>query len=990
MTQYVTKFEAWRTAAFAQDDNAQQPAGWTARYGGVIADVVRNGSPPTTIKRYGWSGRCVRFDVKASWNLIDADANRANVEVCVGGRSDASDSQDGYISAFVRGDAATTTYYEAALFSGTLRINKVVSGTPTTLASVVSGAAGYAPDDTRMYHIRFRANGSALSAKIWGRDAAEPVGWSITATDGAITAAGLCGAGNGNMLEFFSVGTNGDAALLPKTLVTANDQLCRAMTSGQPVVCTLDIEVPAFTGSTTVAGRVFRRFSNMPYNTGTAAPLVGEVYNARMLAAPSVSREMADLSGGVVKVGGANVALDNADGALDDMFRMRLFRMAAVCRIGLPSWPWYDLLPYHQGVIQDVSDDGGKALTLGIDGTARELDGDVTQAYSTSGVNDKKPLPQIYGKVRNISPVLVDATKLIYQYAADNLSGLVIRDKGVQLNNGGIIVFTDFDAAADTLTTSAPHGLVAGDFVNMAYTSVHPVSGFNSATVWIKTVPATDKITVSLTEGGATYDLTGTSGPCGGYCDRLAFLAYGYTYPIIPPTGCIRLLRQPAGQITIDQTISSTITWANLLKLTGLSSSKFQSSTNHFEPYLAFNLYLKDRQSKLSVLEAMAARGRPISFARNGAMSWRPINFTVIEASFTEADCLSDVNGGVPKLIKTLQPTAGRVGEPNWTVQTPADLAGSVTPANVALYGAPQYYLVQALGIDYQNGLWWGGLVDDPALYRDTLPDKSVGGIPASNSPSGGGGWATLNSNESRQRPAGVYEVTVGFKSLLLDCGDVVSLTHRRHFFKTVTSAAEISPDRLINHARTSTVTASSTYGAGYPASAVINGDRRGHPWGSGGGWLDATASAYPDWLEFDLGAPKIIDAANVFSIQDNYPAPVEPYIGQTFTAYGLTAFQVQYWNGSTWITPTGASVTGNTLVWRAFSFAPTSAQRWRLYITANVDPNSHVAEVELLGAIDVVNQPNRALITKIVDDPAQGRQTLTLYRPMPVLFPAS
>ena len=38
------------------------------------------------------------------------------------------------------------------------------------------------------------------------------------------------------------------------------------------------------------------------------------------------------------------------------------------------------------------------------------------------------------------------------------------------------------------------------------------------------------------------------------------------------------------------------------------------------------------------------------------------------------------------------------------------------------------------------------------------------------------------------------------------------------------------------------TAAASSTYGSGYPASAAINGDRKGLNWNSGGGWNDATA----------------------------------------------------------------------------------------------------------------------------------------------------
>src|SRR5690349_21423319 len=38
-----------------------------------------------------------------------------------------------------------------------------------------------------------------------------------------------------------------------------------------------------------------------------------------------------------------------------------------------------------------------------------------------------------------------------------------------------------------------------------------------------------------------------------------------------------------------------------------------------------------------------------------------------------------------------------------------------------------------------------------------------------------------------------------------------------------------------------------------FPASGAIDGDRKGMNWGFGGGWNDATPSAYPDWLQVDF-----------------------------------------------------------------------------------------------------------------------------------------
>jgi microcystin-dependent protein len=143
------------------------------------------------------------------------------------------------------------------------------------------------------------------------------------------------------------------------------------------------------------------------------------------------------------------------------------------------------------------------------------------------------------------------------------------------------------------------------------------------------------------------------------------------------------------------------------------------------------------------------------------------------------------------------------------------------------------------------------------------------------------------------------------------------------------------------------TAVASSTYTTGFEASGAINGDRKGQPWGNGGGWADATPGAWPDWLEVDFAGAKTIDELDVFSVQDNYTAPVEPTSGMTFTRYGLTAFSAEYWNGTQWLAVPGGIVSGNTLVWRQVTFAPLTTTKIRVLITGTGDSWSRVTEVE-------------------------------------------
>jgi hypothetical protein len=139
----------------------------------------------------------------------------------------------------------------------------------------------------------------------------------------------------------------------------------------------------------------------------------------------------------------------------------------------------------------------------------------------------------------------------------------------------------------------------------------------------------------------------------------------------------------------------------------------------------------------------------------------------------------------------------------------------------------------------------------------------------------------------------------------------------------------------------------SSTYASGYAPTGAINGDRRGMNWGAGGGWNDATPDAFPDWLEVDFNGPQTIDEVDVFSVQDNYQAPSDPTPAMTFTRYGLTDFQVQYWTGAQWVAVPGGAIAGNNLVWRRVTFPPLTTAKIRIWVTAALTTWSRITEVE-------------------------------------------
>jgi hypothetical protein len=159
------------------------------------------------------------------------------------------------------------------------------------------------------------------------------------------------------------------------------------------------------------------------------------------------------------------------------------------------------------------------------------------------------------------------------------------------------------------------------------------------------------------------------------------------------------------------------------------------------------------------------------------------------------------------------------------------------------------------------------------------------------------------------------------------------------------------------------TASASSTVSPNYPASGAIDGNHTGAGWGTGVGWNDATAGVYPDNLVVNLNAMQAISEVDVYSLQDNYTSPIEPTNTTTFTFYGLTNFQVQYWNGAAFVDVPGGVITGNNLVKRKVVFAsPVVTDQIRILVNSTADGvYSRIVEVEAFSCTPVVvSAPNK------------------------------
>jgi RHS repeat-associated protein len=102
-----------------------------------------------------------------------------------------------------------------------------------------------------------------------------------------------------------------------------------------------------------------------------------------------------------------------------------------------------------------------------------------------------------------------------------------------------------------------------------------------------------------------------------------------------------------------------------------------------------------------------------------------------------------------------------------------------------------------------------------------------------------------------------------------------------------------------------------------------------------------------PSWLQIDFNGQRTIAEIDVFTLRQDILTQADPSPTDTFNNYGVTAFDVQYWTGSSWQTVPGGSITNNNLVWKKLTFTPVTTSKVRVVVNAAVDGVARICEVE-------------------------------------------
>ena len=200
------------TGPRANEDLEEESVGWTGRW--------HSTSPKTYFQvLYEQSSKgllhglyTISSRFAMSWDEVDSDAERQDIEILVRVQSTVSDSFQAYLIGRGSGTSTSETAYVGMLNfdSNQLEIFKFDNATYTQIAT-----ASMTLNADTWYWARLRINGSDLKLRVWADGDSEPGTWDISTTDTAITGDGWAGLGYGEDYQewdYISFGTNGDTA----------------------------------------------------------------------------------------------------------------------------------------------------------------------------------------------------------------------------------------------------------------------------------------------------------------------------------------------------------------------------------------------------------------------------------------------------------------------------------------------------------------------------------------------------------------------------------------------------------------------------------------------------------------------------------------------------------------------------------------------------------------------------------------------------------
>ncbi len=404
-------------------------------------------------------------------DAVDGDATRDNAEVLT--IVQLSSATPNYSAGcLVRGSGAVTAEQGYAAYideaTGIVRIIKIVAGTMTTLASSSAKTLAATAQD---WYLRFRANGTTLSAKAWRYGVPEPTAWDVTLTDGSITGVGFAGlfsrclVANNLSLDFpgfVSVGTNGETAPRPRSELEFRDW-ANNDSNQRVVLCELGV-----LGQTTgaVANASTALLSTVPFTTRGSETPRNQVYDDIIVSVPTFSSKVSDatLTGRPSQAYG-DLVIKNESGARDDWLVWACDGRPLNMFLGGLGWRKWDFVRVLSGVVYETYSPARDKIGFRIRDKSVQLNRKLqTTTIGGSSANAGAPAPITFGKVFNAEAKLKDSATLRYKFHDETLAGSTgitqVRDSGVS------VAYTADLPNGEFTLSAAPAGRITVDVTN--------------------------------------------------------------------------------------------------------------------------------------------------------------------------------------------------------------------------------------------------------------------------------------------------------------------------------------------------------------------------------------------------------------------------------------------------------------------------------------------------------------------------------------------
>lgn len=820
MSKYFTQFD--------RDVIGATEAGWTQLGGATTAHVpvyAAAGVNPVK-RRYSalTPGGAGSFEL-LQYDACNSDANRANFDICtlvLGAACTATTVRVAYARG--QGAGTVTDYYAVSvvLATGVVSLLKRVASANST---ITTGTDATTITPTSAFFVRFRGNGTTLQVRAWAASlgmAGEPTTWLINTTDASLSAAGWIarggfGSGLVTALAFFSVGTNGDVAVCPRT----NAEVATAFASQQfiPTV----IGKLAFTGYDSGASPYIKTVYAYISNRGYASREQDTPSNRQFLPiikqVPTIRRQMGNDFYGPVATGYGDLLITNpritarGPGVRDDWLRLHPLRNVIELWLGDSTWPMHDFRRVLVGRLGQPVAPATNVIKFDVRDLTDFLNSPLVTSLFTTGAYDKQFKPKLYGTPTMIEPPQTDATNQVYTITdgAFDDSGAVAYDNLVHIVGPTGLTVSAANTGTGDITASAVHGMVAN--YRVRFTSGTPPFGLalNTNYYVIATGLTTTVFRLSLTVGGAA--ITGGAGSTGA-----GFTGYGYRFD--SSAGTMTLAAAPVGRITVAGAASSAGSRGNNIVdeivFTSLGLSLNYKDTDTFDTVNTYHGAGSIRGGywvgpvKTLGKDALPAVARGFNlmygFTLDGLMQLRTVDLP--GSTPVKSLIESDVVAGSLRRTEVIRPKNSALAEFSYR---PWFLTGSAlqTVNGEAIQGKTYYtqtaYGAASVPLD-------GNPVNldlDTGWSEDLMLTNSTGMT-----------FVIAKLIENFRRPLAFEEFDTHLGALFhstgsLAVGDTIQLTHSRLGWKQWTGADDASPDN------TGTVDARSAVVRGFEADLV-------------------------------------------------------------------------------------------------------------------------------------------------------------------------